>query len=115
MAFFEKKGYRVKSVERDNRGWDLEAEKEEERLLIEVKGHLGTEIRFELTPNEYAMLRENHSSYRVCVVRNALEASAVETYAPVEKDGVWHLKRTEGKGLIRLSEKVAARASEMDC
>ncbi len=51
-AHFGKEGYKVVSVEKDNRGWDLEATKDGDCLLIEVKGHIGNVIQFELTPNE---------------------------------------------------------------
>ncbi len=113
-AYFGKEGYKVVSVEKDNRGWDLEATKEGGCLFIEVKGHMGNVIQFELTPNEYAQLQANHRSYRVCVVRNALENSEVEVYVPSEKNGAWSLIRHNGEGRVQLSEKVAARAFEAE-
>ncbi|MBF6650212.1 protein NO VEIN domain-containing protein [Methylobacter sp. BlB1] len=111
-AYFEKEGYKVISVEKDNRGWDLEVSKNGEYLLIEVKGHIGNVIQFELTPNEYAQLQINRKSYRVCVVRNALENSDVEVYMPAENNGAWSLVQHSGKGCIQLTEKIAARAFE---
>ena len=111
VAYFEKRGYKVVSVEKDNRGWDLEATKNGEYLLIEVKGHIGNVIQFELTPNEYAQLQANSSSYRVCVVRNALEDSKVEVYMPSNSHGAWSLVRRNGH-CIQLTEKVVARAFE---
>ncbi len=114
VAYFEKRGYRVVSVEKDNRGWDLEATKNGERLLIEVKGHIGNVIQFELTPNEYAKLKAKSSSYRVCVVRKALENSEVEVYVPskTKNKDVWSLVRRNGCGCVQLTEKVAAHAFE---
>ncbi|MBE0642206.1 MAG: DUF3883 domain-containing protein [Bacteroidales bacterium] len=113
-AFFDKAGYKVVSVEKDNRGWDLDATKNGERLLVEVKGHIGNVIQFELTPNEYTQLQANSSNYRLCVVRNALEEPEVEVYVPSQKKGTWSLVRHNGKGRIRLAERVAAVASEAE-
>lgn len=113
-AHFGKGGYKVVSVEKDNRGWDLEATKDGDCLLIEVKGHIGNVIHFELTPNEYTQLQANSLSYRVCVVRNALEDSEVEIYVPSENKGAWSLIRHNGEGRVQLSEKVAACAFEAE-
>lgn len=109
---YQENGYTVISVEKDNRGWDIEVTKNEERLLIEVKGHIGNVIQFELTPNEYNQLQLNKSIYRISVVRNALEESEVEIYIPEKKQETWILNRCNGNGVIELSEKIAARAYE---
>jgi hypothetical protein len=113
-AYFRKQGYKVIPVEKDNRGWDLEATLKGERLLIEVKGHIGNVIQFELTPNEYAQLQANRMSYRVCVVRNALNESNVEVYVPSKEKTTWSLVRYKIKGSIGLTERVAARAFEAE-
>jgi hypothetical protein len=110
---FDKQGYEIESVEKDNRGWDLEAKKGIELLLIEVKGHLGNVIQFELTPNEYSKLQENGLSYRICVLRNALDETELEIYAPKQVNGEWLLQRLDKPGLIRFTEKTAARAFEV--
>jgi hypothetical protein len=110
---FKKQGYKVESFEQDNRGWDIEARKGDERLLIEVKGHIGNTIQFELTPNEYSKLQENSMSYRVCVLRNALIGDTdLEIYAPKKFGREWGLKRIDRVGEIRFTEKIAARAFE---
>ena len=69
---------------------------------------------FNLLLPAYAQLQANRLSYRVCVVRNALQLSDVEVYVPSEKKGAWSLIRDNGKGRIELTEKVAARAFEAD-
>ena len=71
-AHYEEKNYRVDSVERDNVGWDLEAVRGCRKLRIEVKGLSGSQTKFELTPNEYRKMQKHRSTYRICVVTNAL-------------------------------------------
>lgn len=48
---FETLGYAVKSVERNNYGWDLEAALGATTLRLEVKGTSGDQVSCELTPN----------------------------------------------------------------
>jgi len=111
---YEKQGYAVVLVERDNRGWDLEATKGAEVLYVEVKGHIGNVIQFELTPNEYKKLKLHCPTYRVCVLRNALSKdTALEIYAPRAVGEAWVLKRLDKPGELRFNEQVAARAFEM--
>lgn len=112
-AFYEKQGYELSSVETDNVGWDLEAVKEKENLLIEVKGHKGNVIQFELTPNEYAQLKEQKNNYRVCVVRNALTTPDLTEFLPKKKNGYWYLSENNGNEKVRLDEKVAAKAVQI--
>jgi len=65
-------GYDVKSVEREDRGWDLEAVFRQSKHYLEVKGLSGDGTAVELTPNEYKAMREKWSQFKVCVVTNAL-------------------------------------------
>lgn len=85
--FYEKQGYSLSSVEADNVGWDLEASKGEEMLLLEVKGHKGNVIQFELTSNEYGQLQDQREKYRVCVVRNTLSEPDLTVFSPKKKRG----------------------------
>lgn len=102
--------YVIRSVEKDNRGWDLEATKGARVLKLEVKGHAGQTIQFELTPNEYRMMRLHSDSYRVCVVRDALGSPDLAVFRPVESAGKWRLIcKTTGEE-VTLLEKVGARA-----
>jgi len=70
--------YTVKTVEKDNVGWDLEAEPTDggEKICLEVKGLFGSELRVGVTPNEYCALVKHIEGkkphYRFCVVTNAL-------------------------------------------
>lgn len=69
---FENISYTVKSVEKDNVGWDLEATSGKTKLLIEVKGLSGEALSVGLTPNEYHYLDKKKDNYRLCIVSTAL-------------------------------------------
>ncbi len=112
-AFYEKQGYELSSVEADNVGWDLEAVNGDETLLIEVKGHKGNVVQFELTPNEYAQLQQKKDKYRICVIRNALTEPDLTVFAPKKKRDCWFLVEIDGNEKVRLDEKVAARAVQI--
>lgn len=94
INFFSSKdggGYKVKSREKDNVGWDLEARSgSNEILLIEVKGLSGKEVSVELTPNEYKQMvaRKNRNNYVLFVVTDCLGKSPL-THDFRFKDGGW--------------------------
>ena len=69
-AFYEKKGYKVESVESKNCGWDLEATIGNIKLLLEVKGLNGKFYSINLSENESNKLQENQEKYRICIVSN---------------------------------------------
>ena len=69
-AFYEKKGYKVESVELKNCGWDLETTIGNIKLLLEVKGLNGKFYSINLRENEYNKLQENQENYRICIVSN---------------------------------------------
>lgn len=83
--FYDAKFYEVKSVEKESKGWDLEARNQSESLKIEVKGTKGDQIYFELTPNEYKKLGEFISQYRIAVVTECLTESPILTIFEVRK------------------------------
>ena len=69
----------VCSVEKDNKGWDLEvARPGGEILQVEVKGISASRISVKLTPNEYS--KSDNDVYRLAVVRNALNDNLVAIY-----------------------------------
>jgi hypothetical protein len=74
---FETLGYALKSVERDNCGWDLEAAFGSTTLRLEVKGTSGDQVSCEVTPNEYRPISEKMPNYRLCIVCGALGGSPV--------------------------------------
>jgi hypothetical protein len=73
-------GHTVKSVEKDNLGWDLEARRKSEKSLrLEVKGLFGNELQVGLTPREYRAFKAHTegtmTNYRLCVVTHALSGN----------------------------------------
>lgn len=102
---YEERGFTVKSVERDNVGWDLNVKKADlPPLKVEVKGLSGNEVTIELTPNEYK--KSSIKNYRICVVTKALAKQKL--YIFKNADGKWC--DDEGNELV-LKELVAARGS----
>lgn len=107
---FESLGYSVKSVEKDNRGWDLEARSGKTLLRIEVKGLSGSVFSVELTPNEYKAFAGRSENYRLAVVIAALErpelfvcrySTELKTWV-VEGRGRWSLEvQTKQSASIR--------------
>lgn len=70
--YYEKNGYIVESVEKFNMGWDLNAKKGKETLLIEVKGLSGDVILANLTANEYKIFKKKLRNYRLAVVTGTI-------------------------------------------
>jgi hypothetical protein len=110
IAYYRKDGFTVQSVERENLGWDLHVTKSGRLFRVEVKGRAGLGD-VELTPNEYAAMRDKkfRLSYRLAIVRNALSNSPALTlfrYEPVS--GTW---KGGLDAILTLTEKVGAVAT----
>jgi hypothetical protein len=105
---YEKLGYKVQSVEKENLGWDLYARRGGQVLHVEVKGVSNSGIYFELTPNEYKKLQEHHDRFRVCVVCDALTAPNVYELQATKNGRNWQLKSGNGKVVVALDERIAA-------
>lgn len=109
IQHYEALGYTVDSRERDNLGWDLEATRESKCLKLEVKGLSGSDLLVELTPNEYQKMQQHKSSYRICVVTEALSAkSLLKVFAFSPERNAW--EDDEGNSL-KIDEIVSARIS----
>lgn len=88
--YFASKGYKVKDVSRMKLGWDLEAVKGSESLLLEAKGVSREKIKFELTPNEYRQAFENKSRYCFCILPSALtRGTKLSVFTYVQKRKNW--------------------------
>lgn len=93
-------GFDIKSVEKENLGWDLEAIYKKTKLRIEVKGLSGSNLSVEITPNEYSMMNEYMDSYRLCVVINCLNNSVINIFCFSKEKNCW--SNDEGKELRKL-------------
>lgn len=75
---FKAMQYIVKDVSKENRGYDIIAEKGDSRLCIEVKGRSGADVAADFTFNEFKAISLEQrgmfkdGSYRICIVANAL-------------------------------------------
>ena len=99
-------GYAIRSVEKDNIGYDLVAIRDDEVLHIEVKGRSGTDVCADLSPNEFDCLkryerqREPEAHYRIAIVTDALLKPAVHEFVLMKGqksgwctlDGSWRLE-----------------------
>lgn len=110
----ERMGYTVKSVEKDNVGYDLVATREDEILNFEVKGRSGNEVCADLSANEYACLkqyeRENKpkAHYRIAIVTNALVHPVINEFALVsKKQSQWCT--LDGVSRLEFKDRTAAR------
>lgn len=81
--------YDVRSVEKDNVGWDLLAKLDKRELRLEVKGLSGSHISVEVTPNEYSKMNEFRDSYRLCVVTNSLSAPLLTIFQYSVESNCW--------------------------
>lgn len=79
--YYEKLGYTVKDVSKDNVGWDLNAIQDNQELKIEVKGLSQEGVLFELTHNEYEKMRKYKDSYIIGVVSNALDEPKLNIFS----------------------------------
>ncbi len=105
-------GYIVRSVEKDNVGWDIEASEGNITLLIEVKGLSGTEAIVELTPNEYKqMMGSRKSDYRLCIVTNALQHPKLKVFTYNHVSQKWACESDDA--VLQIKEKISAVAACM--
>lgn len=109
-AHFTTLGYTVDSFEEDNLGWDLTAVSGKRELRLEVKGLSGSHIVVELTPNEYAAMKQHRDSYRVCVVTNALTEPYLTIFAYTPDSGQWE-SQSPDRRILSIKEIIAVRCS----
>lgn len=105
--------YSIRSVEKDNIGYDLIATQKEkkEELFIEVKGLSQNIINIQLTPNEYKTLKENHEKYKVAIVTNALEKKEKDRdlhIFSIYKEGNTYYGKDNNRNILEFEEKINA-------
>jgi hypothetical protein len=102
---YESRGFIVKSVENEAKGWDLEANSPGETLKIEVKGTARADICVEMTPNEYS--KRGSGAYRIAIVSSALTKPQLCIFQIGADSKTW--RDESGKMRLRFQELVAAR------
>lgn len=70
---FENRGYKFESREKENLGYDFDANRNGEKLHVEVKGISGAVAKFIITANELKLARTD-LQFRVAAVTEALTA-----------------------------------------
>ena len=100
--------YECFSVERENRGWDLQFTCDDVRLLVEVKGCSGDAGQVELTPNEYKAMRHrrNRNVYRLAIVTRALDDPQLSIVSFNNSDETW---RDQNDREVRVEKREGAR------
>ena len=102
----EEMGYSIRSVEKDNLGYDLVASRDYEILHVEVKERSGDDVRADLSANEYDCLRQYQrernarAHYRIAIVTEALVHPVINEFVLVHGprpewctlDGRWRLE-----------------------
>jgi hypothetical protein len=109
--YYASLGYEVRSVEADNVGWDLTASLPSRglELKLEVKGLSGSQLAVDITPNEYAKMKAEHISYRLCVVTEAITAPALSIFGYSNESKRW--EDQESGRPLNIDEIVAARCT----
>ena len=105
---YRRRGYGWRSVETENKGWDLEFTHQFSKLLVEVKGCSGKIGQVELTPNEYAAMNRlrNRDAYRLAIVTSALEAPRLSIVSFNGSDESW---RDQDDRKVLLEPRTGAR------
>jgi hypothetical protein len=111
VEHYTRLGYAVDSVEKDNVGWDLEAELRDKLLRLEVKGLSHNTVSIELTPNEYDKMKQHRPSYRICVVTNALSNEPTLQVFSFSPDT--HKWEDDDGNQLSITEVVSAKMSTM--
>lgn len=82
-------GYTIKSREKENLGWDLDAQQGKIRLKLEVKGLAQSAISVHITQNEYHEMMADKDNYRLCVVTNAIKKPELVVFLWDERLKTW--------------------------
>lgn len=108
VKYYEAKSYSVRSVEKDNLGWDLEATNGKINLLLEVKGLSSNIPVIELTPNEYFIFKQMKPSYRLCIVTNALTYPKLAIYSFSQEEKKWLSDTSSSDQDLMVKKKISA-------
>ncbi|WP_190285273.1 DUF3883 domain-containing protein [Clostridium sp. JN-1] len=104
--YYSDLGYDVKSVEKDNVGWDLEVKQKRTLLKVEVKGTSSGDVSVELTSNEYKNMNLYKDSYRLAIVTNVLAESVLYVFSFSKEKDNW----VDDKGnILEIENIISAR------
>jgi hypothetical protein len=90
--YYTDRGYDVKSVEKDNLGYDLVVKNQLETLHVEVKGTSATQenvVTVNLSPNEYRISQSHKRRYRICIATNCPDAPVVYEFIWSQTTQAW--------------------------
>lgn len=80
----------VRSVESENKGWDLEVRRKSVKINVEVKGLSGEDLMIELTPNEYLNFSKCSNNYHLFVANKVLtKKPVIRVFKYQEKGKQW--------------------------
>jgi len=82
-ADYQRRGWRVESVEAEKRGYDLVCKKGDQQELVEVKGVRGDDISFIITAGEVRQA-ETNDDFVLCVVTSALTEPQIHRFTAEE-------------------------------
>ena len=99
--------FEIIDVQNDSVGWDLTIRNENTEIFVEVKGLSGSELKIELTPNEYQQMKKNKLKYRVAIVSKCLSKEPKLTIFQHFTDCKEWLNDKNIK--LKIKEKIAAR------
>jgi hypothetical protein len=109
IAWCEQRGLPWKDVSLQRLGWDVEAGQGKALLRIEVKGSslpLGAAF-LELTPNEFAKMKEHRGSFRLAVVSIVNDKPMLAMFAWSQDGAAWIADK--GALSLKVHEILAAR------
>ena len=86
---YQSLGYKITSREKENVGWDLDAEKNGIKLKLEVKGLSQSQVSVRISDNEYKSMMSNKGCYRLCVVTNAIKKPTMIKFIWDESIRAW--------------------------
>lgn len=81
------RGYVIDYVDKEKKGWDLEAVRDSINLRLEVKGLSSQFQTVELTPKEFIAMNNHKDSFRLCVIsdiENSVPKIQIYEYSPEE-------------------------------
>lgn len=111
IDYYSEKGYKIKDVHRENKGWDIEATRGSTTLHIEIKGTQHQYNSIELTPNEYKKFISHKKSYKLCVVSNVLNKTKIKLDLIFHSGKSW---KTNLNKFIKIVEIKSANISIVD-